>query len=318
MPRQWIWIALGLLAAVSATAGEPLRLATGSAGGTFLPVGHDLAAFWERELGVEVVVDTTAGSIENLRRLAAGEADLAIVGGSPFLEELEGWATRAEDASRLCAMGTLYIDAEQFVIRTDLVVAGNLLDLNGVHMYPGPQQSGGEVDTRTILTALGIEPRYVYAEDRDKGYTAAAGALVSGEFDAATFSGGVPIQAVGELFAAHPGEYTILPFSRHMLQRLRHAHPEFEGVVIDAASYPGQLDPVQAVGGPNLLVAAPHLADALRSQLGRTIRLAISEPGRNLRDPGHHAVLQSLTPELWRQVPVGNPCSPVAGEMSPE
>ena len=50
----------------------------------------------------------------------------------------------------------------------------------------------------------------------------------------------VPIEAVTDLFAEHPGEFVILPFSRHQISKVRHAALDFEPVIIPAGSYPGQ------------------------------------------------------------------------------
>jgi hypothetical protein len=288
---------------------DTLRLATGSVGGTFLPVGHELAAWFEARIpGLTVLPDTTAGSVDNLDRMISGTADIAIVGSSPFREVLEGWGTLSDEAHTVCTLGTLYVDAEQFVVRSSLVRVGTLLDLNGLLMYPGPHQSGGEIDTRRILSVLGIEPRFVYVDERDKGYAAAAAAIVRGDFDAATFSGGVPIQAVAELFERHPGEYQILPFSRHMLRRLQHYEEDFEGVVIRSRSYPGMEEDVATVGGPNLLVAAPHVESRILVALDRAVREGIQKPGAGIRGKASHPVLQALDAELWGQGPVGARC----------
>lgn len=317
----WLAMAVAVVLCVAtghahAASPDTLRLATGSDGGTFLPVGHDLAAWWEQEIpGLVVIVDTTSGSVDNLDRLVSGEADLAIVGGSPFREVLGGWGTMADEAELICTLGTLYRDAEQFVVRKSFIRVGNLLDLNGLLMYPGPHNSGGEVDTRLILTTLGIEPQYVYREDRDKGYHDAAEALERGEFDAATFSGGVPIQAVTDLFKNHPGEFEILPFSRHMLRKLMHFENDFEGVVIPAGSYPGQENDVQAVGGPNLLVAKPKINPRLVARLLLAFERGIHTPGQGLRAESSHPVLQALTPELFHEIPVGDRC-PGSGEIT--
>ncbi len=288
---------------------DTLRLATGSVGGTFLPVGHDLSAWLTSAIpGIVVVVDTTAGSVDNMDRLLRGRSDIGIVAGHPLREVLDGRGMMADEALALCTVGPLYADAEQLVVRSSLVRAGNLLDLSGLLMYPGPHNSGGEIDTRRILTALGIEPRYVYVDERDKGYTAAAEALVNGSFDACTFSGGVPIRALTELFENHPGEFEILPFTRHMLNRLRHYEKGFEGVVIHPEDYPGLTRDIQSVGGPNMLVAGPHLSEEIVTALDAAIRQGIALPGRGLRAQEAHPVLQALDAALWNQTPVGKRC----------
>jgi TRAP transporter TAXI family solute receptor len=306
-------VLLALIAPVARAADAPrdtLRLATGSVGGTFLPVGRELAAWWAKTVpDVVVLVDTTAGSVENLDRLVDGEADLAIVGASPFREVVEGRRSIADEAKRICTIGSLYDDAEQYVVRKSLVRVGNLLDLNGLLMYPGPHNSGGEIDTRLILSVLEVEPRYVYVEDRDKGYSAAATALVRGEFDAATFSGGVPIQAVTDLLDLYPNEYVILPFSRHMLNKLRYHEKDFTPVTIHAGAYPGLTKNVRTVGGSNLLVACPRLDPAIVAKLDRAVRKGIATPGKGLRAKTSHPVLQVLDLQRWNQVPVGERCA---------
>ncbi len=278
-------------------------------GGTFLPVGHDLAVWWASTVpGVVIKVDTTSGSVDNLDRLVDGHADLAIVGSSPFQEVLDGWRPFAEEAGAICTVGNLYDDAEQFVVRASLVRAEDLMDLSGLRMYPGPHNSGAEIDTRRILNTIGIEPRFVYAEERTKGYTETAEALARGDFDAATFSGGVPIYAVTNLMRRHPGEFVILPFSDHMLRKIRHAGLDFGRVVIRRGSYPGQTEDIQTVGGPNLLVAAPGVPAEIVEALDRAIRLGIAKAGEGLRVPASHLVLQVLDEEHWDTIPAGDRC----------
>ena len=124
------WLALACLLPVATAEAQPdtLRLATGSMGGTFLPVGGDLAAWWSKVIpNLVVIPEISAGSVDNLDRLISGTADIAIVGSSPFREVLNGWGTLSDDAKSICSLGTLYIDAEQFVVRTSLVRVGNLL-----------------------------------------------------------------------------------------------------------------------------------------------------------------------------------------------
>jgi len=285
-----------------ASPGIVIHLATGSVGGTFLPVGHDLARWFENALPeVRVLVDTTAGSVDNLRRLIEGVDDLAIVGASPLHKVVEDRSriALAREAAEVCVLGTLYNDAEQYVVRSSLVRDHSMLDLYGLLMYPGPHDSGGEIDTRTVLQALKVEPQFVYPLERDKGYAEAAAALVRGEFDACTFSGGVPIVAVTDLFRDHPGEFEILPFTRHQLNKVRHAALDFQQVEIPAGSYPGQNHGINSVGGPNLLVAGAGLPRHLAARLDRAIRAGIAEPGRNLRGPSSHPVLRILSPALW-------------------
>ena len=69
-----------------------LKIATSTRGGTYFPLGKQLA--WELEQGDypsigEAQADSTDGSIENIVRLVKGTADLAFAGESKLLTMLD-------------------------------------------------------------------------------------------------------------------------------------------------------------------------------------------------------------------------------------
>ena len=62
------------------------------------------------------------------------------------------------------------------------------------------------------------------------------------------------------------------------------------------------------MGGPNLLVAAPHLDPELLADLDQAVREGIVTPGVGLRAQTSHPVLRVLNLEHWSRVPMGRRC----------
>lgn len=198
----------------------PLRIATGSPGGTYHKIGSDLATllpFGNADTGIKTI--QTTGSHENLKLLSAGEADLALTTEDAyraFQREVEPRAEIGTDADdhagadagadagtgadtddhapedapaqtldpvleKICVLGVLYVGAAQFVLRKDLVRTGTLDDLEGARLYPGAAGSGTERSTLAIMEALGIDPRLVPVEQRTLTYSESARALREGK-----------------------------------------------------------------------------------------------------------------------------------------
>ena len=70
---------------------QRIRLATGQAGGSYDAFGHEYQRRLGRE-GLRVHLQQTAGSLENLRLLLAGQVDMAFVQGGtyPMVTDPEG------------------------------------------------------------------------------------------------------------------------------------------------------------------------------------------------------------------------------------
>ena len=113
-----------------------LRIATGSEGGNYHFYGNLLKM---HATALDVVVNPTAGSMENLRKLIAGEADMAIV-QSDVLALL---GNEFPGSKLISEQTVLYNEAVQMVANTDSGIK-RVKDLKpGKHtVYIGPEGSG--------------------------------------------------------------------------------------------------------------------------------------------------------------------------------
>lgn len=151
-----------------------LTLATGGVDGAYHLFGQKYREALARQ-GVTVELRNTAGSVENLALLRAGEVDVALVQG--------GLADPVRDAG-LQGLASLYHEPLWVFHRLDDELV-DLRDLAGRHVAVGAPGSGTRAVALQLLARNGIDG--VTAVLRDFPGAAAAEALRSGVVDAAFF-----------------------------------------------------------------------------------------------------------------------------------
>ena len=145
-------------------------MATGSPDGAYHAFARRYAAHLARE-GIELELRNTAGSLENLRLLQAGEVSLALVQG--------GVSSDAGD-DELTSLGSLYYEPLWVFHRRELGLE-RLSDLEDRRIAVGPAGSGTRALATRLLEDNGVEP-----SDRwlPVGGQSAVDALRQGEVDA--------------------------------------------------------------------------------------------------------------------------------------
>ncbi|MEM8874798.1 MAG: TAXI family TRAP transporter solute-binding subunit [Planctomycetota bacterium] len=149
-----------------------ITFASGAPGGAYHAFAEQYATeFADRGVGVTLL--ETAGSVENIEKLLAGEADLAFV---------QGGTVRAEHREQLVALADVYAEPVMLFLRGIPAADFELSRLEGRRVAVGMPGSG----TRPIATAL-LDAVGVNAERVDLGSSDATQALIDGELDAAFF-----------------------------------------------------------------------------------------------------------------------------------
>lgn len=211
MPGRDFWkiygplIALALIGfvwALSAMDPAPpgkIRFAAGAPGGAY----HAYAERYQRLLedqGIEVELVDTAGSIDNLRLLEEGMADVAIV---------QGGLARPEDAEILRSAGGIFEEPFWIFVRADHP-AESFSDLRDARLSIGVEGSG----TRAL--ALSIQQQYggawPEAARQKLGSTDSQAALFAGEIDAAAFAAAPDAPYIQALMRSK--DVRLLPFER--------------------------------------------------------------------------------------------------------
>lgn len=259
---------IGFIWALSAMKPAPpqsIRFAAGAPGGAY----HDYAQRYQRlmqEQGIEVELIDTAGSIDNLRMLEAGEVDVAIVQG--------GLAT-PEDASILRSAGGIFEEPFWVFVRADHP-AQSFGDLRTARLSIGLAGSGTRALAQTLQQQYGGE--WPEASRLALGSAESQAALSAGEIDAAAFAaapGAAYVQALMRSEAVR-----LLPFDRaNALARREEALSAvtlIRGVVDVGADLPSQDVPLVAAIAQ--LTVHEDIHPAIEALLLDTAMLIHSDP----------------------------------------
>jgi TRAP transporter TAXI family solute receptor len=180
---------------------ERLVIAAGGAGDVYLALGQALAETARDELTGEVRVLETGGSIDNLREVAEGRADVGFATVDATSLAVQGEGPQFPYALPVVALGRLYDDYLQVVVRADSQI-GQVSDLSGRAVSTGPAGSGTQIVASRVLEAAGHDITRVH--DRQLPLDRSVEALGTGEVMGVFVTGGLPMPALRDLAVRVP------------------------------------------------------------------------------------------------------------------
>lgn len=106
------------LTATEADRKSELTLGTGSQGGTYYPLGGEIANVWNNHLDINVTNVETGASVENLAKIGDGSGDLGLAVHVPSLDAVNGEGDFEGNAiDNLAFIGHVYPEVVQIVTR---------------------------------------------------------------------------------------------------------------------------------------------------------------------------------------------------------
>ena len=241
-----------------------LSIATGGTGGVYYPYGGALARILTIKLpNTQVTAEVTGASVDNLKLMQQGRADLAFTLADTLLEAVAGTGPFADvgkvDAQ---AIAVLYTNYTHLVVRQGSGIT-RVADLKGRVVSTGAPGSGTEIIADRLLTAAGIDPRQGITRHA-LGASESAGALKDGKVDAFFWSGGLPTAAIQDL-AATPGFAIALLPQSDLLPALQQKYGKdlYRAVSMPGGTYRGTTDAIEVIGVSNVLVASARLEPEL-------------------------------------------------------
>ena len=109
MKRLSLATALTALMALPAVAQDRVSIGTGGTGGVFYAVGAGMADLLSRQVdGVSANAEVTGASVENIRRVSAGEMTMGFSSASTLYEAKNGQGVFDGDAQNVAAIAYLY------------------------------------------------------------------------------------------------------------------------------------------------------------------------------------------------------------------
>lgn len=215
-----------------------LRIGTGGLLGVYYPIGKAMAeGITEASIAPDLVAvaQTSGGSVENVRALAAGEIEVGLVQADSAHRALRGEGPFADmaGASGIRAVASLYPERLQIITRRDAQIS-SVADFRGKSVSLDETGSGTLAVMRLVLKAHGLteqdfSPVYLKPEFTTERL---AGGLLQGF----CLMAGTPAKAILDIFG--PG-YRLIPVASEISQRIGRAHPYLVPGLIPAGTYPG-------------------------------------------------------------------------------
>ena len=255
------------------THGGTLRLsiATGNTGGVYYPYGGGLARVISQSVPrVDATAEVTAASVDNLKLIQLGKADIAFVLTDTLDDAIHGRGPFAKMPVKARTLAVLYPNYTQ-VATVEGIGINRLADLRGRVVSTGSPGSGTEVIAFRVLRAAGIDPD---KDIRRQGLTvnASVDALKDGKIDAFFWSGGLPTASLLDL-ASTIGITAKLLSNDEVLPKLQEQFTPglYFRLVIPKGTYPGVNYDSGSVGVANALVVKDTMTDELAYELTKVL-----------------------------------------------
>lgn len=265
-----------------------LSIGTAPPGGAFFVVGGALGEVLNQFGGEqwEVTAEATQGTLENIRRLDAGDLDFAMANAAITYFAVrgeDGWdkAYPMRSVMTLAPNVALFITPEGSGVRT-------IADLKGKRVVVGPAGAGFEYFVKPILNAHGV--KYDDFTPLNGPQSQAVDMMADGSAAAAFLGGAVPTASITQ--AASSQDIFFIPFDPAVKEELIANYPFFNPATIPAGTYRNQEDGYAGLNvGSMHLITSASVDEELVYQVTKTLyenRQAVVEK---------HAAGRAINPE---------------------
>ncbi len=221
--------------------GGTLSIATGGTGGVYYPLGGGFATVIRDNIkGYDATVQETNASVDNMRLIDNGSAQIAFAVGDVVSDAVEGAGEFKGKPLELCSLGNIYNNFMQAVTVDDKGIQ-NVKDMAGKVISVGAPSSATEVGALRVLEAAGIDPKSGI-QRRQLGAAETIAALRDGTIDAGFWSGGLPTGALIDL--AGDGDMKLLPIGEYAEPLAKKYGEYYVKQDIPANTYEGQSEAV--------------------------------------------------------------------------
>ncbi|HYC38717.1 MAG TPA: TAXI family TRAP transporter solute-binding subunit [Usitatibacter sp.] len=266
----WMAGIAAALVAGAALAQGSISIGTGGTGGVYYPLGGGMASIISKKVpGVQASAEVTGGSIDNMKLMHTGKAEMGIVQSDAAYDATMGQDKFKDMKVPVRALMVLY-PSRMHLVTTEASGIKRVADLKGKRISSGSAGSGTEVMTFRILEAAGLDRERDVKRER-LGVSESVNALKDGKIDAFFFAGGIPTAAITDL-AATPGMKMRLVDHAELADAMRKKFgPFYTRDTIPAKSYSGQETANQMTSAWNLLVAHERMPEKMAYDIVKTL-----------------------------------------------
>lgn len=231
-----------------------VNIATGGASGPYNVIGTGLAEIYNKTYGVNSKTQTTGASVENLNLLKQNKVEMAFVMSDSLTEAINGKGSFTSKIDNVQQIAALYPNYVQIVTSKKSGIK-NIEDLKGKRIAVGAQNSGVEVNARSLLNGFGITYNDVKVDYL--GYAEAADALKGGKLDAAFLTSGIPNSSLMELQQGF--DLQLVSINADKVKEIAKDQSYFLPMIIPKGTY-GNTEDIQTAAIMNALVVRSDLS----------------------------------------------------------
>ena len=269
--------ALALAAALVATpalAEERISIGTGGTGGLFYVIGAGMAEVLNKNMSdASARAEVTGASVENIRRVAAGQMTFGFSSSSTLYEAKAGEGPFKDGAQPVAAMAYLYPAVLQIATIADTGIK-TMSDLAGKRINLGPPGSNSAVLAQRLLEAYGV---FDPGNAQFLSYTEGANALMNGTLDAIVVLAGAPTAALIDLDAQR--DMVLLSIDEEKVKGMLEQYPFYQSYEIKAGTYPDQTAAVTVINDPATLFVKADADEKLVNTITKTLFEHLQELG---------------------------------------
>ncbi|WED75618.1 TAXI family TRAP transporter solute-binding subunit [Aeromonas allosaccharophila] len=271
---------------------QALTIGTGPLNGVYYPTGGAICRVLNAAHalhGDSCTVQSTRGSMANLKALGKGEVQLALVQSDVLHHALHGTGPFSGQGANneLRSLFRLYQESLTLLAAPDSGIT-TLADIEGKRVYPGNSGAGEQITSQALMAAMGWQPGQFVAYQLKSNNEPLEG-LCDGSLDAAFVVAGHPSLAVGDLISRC--KVRLIPIEGEQIDTLLKQHPYYQRSRIAANLYPGQTASINNIGMSAELVALASLPDPIVRTVRDTLLARIKQFSRL------HPALSKVTPE---------------------
>jgi TRAP transporter TAXI family solute receptor len=244
-------VAAGLAFAASAPPPPPrvyLGIATGGTGGTYYPLGRELATLLSDKVTVDgkklsATAETSGASVANAQLLGRKDIESAFISADILDAAYNGQGQfDGRPLRNLRALGALYPEQVQIVTLASSNIR-SFKDLRGKSISSGSPGSGQWQLFGDILAAYGMTRKDVL--DEPSSFAQAVDKIRDGSLTAALITAGAPTSSVADL--ADLRDIRIVPLAGTEIDAMRKKLRYYAAVQLPANTYKGQSAPIETM-----------------------------------------------------------------------
>ncbi|MEO7275198.1 MAG: TAXI family TRAP transporter solute-binding subunit, partial [Vicinamibacterales bacterium] len=157
-----VCVIAGVMTACGSSTSRPgsqfISIATGGVGGVYYPYGGGIAKILNEGLtGVRATAEVTAASVDNLKLIRDGKADLAFALADTLDDAVKGRGVFDARPVPAASLAVLYSNYTHIVTLASSRIQ-RVADLRGHTVSTGSPGSGTEVTALRLLAAAGLDP----------------------------------------------------------------------------------------------------------------------------------------------------------------